>query len=57
MKKARSAPALAAERSKLAACELQVVLAGQPLRTLRSKHRAAFEILTERGDHGIAVVA
>ena len=43
--------------SKLAACELQVVLPGEPLRTLRSRHRAAFEILTERNDHGIAVVA
>ena len=43
--------------SKLAACELRVVLPGEPERTLRSKHRAAFEILTERSDHGIAVVA
>jgi hypothetical protein len=43
--------------SKLAACELQVVLRGQPARMLRSRHRAAFEILTERSDHGIAVVA
>jgi hypothetical protein len=43
--------------SKLAACELRVELPGQPLRTLRSKHRAAFEILTERMNHGIAVVA
>lgn len=43
--------------SKLAACELRVELPGQPVRTLRSKHRAAFEILTERTDHGIAVVA
>ena len=43
--------------SKLAACELQVALPGEPVRTLRSRHRAAFEILTERSDHGIAVVA
>ncbi|MCE9658777.1 MAG: hypothetical protein K8R60_09480 [Burkholderiales bacterium] len=43
--------------SKLASCELRVALPGEPERTLRSKHRAAFEILTERSDHGIAVVA
>ncbi|HZJ70838.1 MAG TPA: hypothetical protein VFF36_07900, partial [Planctomycetota bacterium] len=43
--------------SKLAACELQVALPGQPVRTLRSRHRAAFEILTDRTDHGVAVVA
>ncbi|MEP7303627.1 MAG: hypothetical protein ABI699_19085 [Caldimonas sp.] len=43
--------------SKLAACELHITLPGEPPRTLRSRHRAAFEILTERADHGIAVVA
>ena len=30
---------------------------GQPPRTLVTKHRAAFEILMEDGDHGVTVVA
>ncbi|MGZ5203567.1 MAG: hypothetical protein ACXWCV_03135 [Caldimonas sp.] len=41
--------------TKLASCELKVEEAGKPLRTLSSRHRAAFEILTDRNDHGIAV--
>ena len=43
--------------SKLAACELEVKLPGKPARTLRSRQRAAFEVLTDRDDHGVAVVA
>ena len=43
--------------TKLAACELTLVQAGQAPRTFTTKHRAAFEILTERRDHGIPIVA
>lgn len=43
--------------TKLAACELIVEQAGQPPRTLTAKHRAAFEILTERRDHGVPILA
>jgi hypothetical protein len=43
--------------TKLAACELSVTDAGQPPRTFTTKHRAAFEILTERRDHGVGIVA
>jgi len=43
--------------TKLAACELTLERPGRPPRTLTTKHRAAFEILTDRGDHGAAVVA
>jgi hypothetical protein len=39
--------------SKLAACVLTVERPGRPPRTLTSRHRAAFEILTDRRDHGI----
>jgi hypothetical protein len=42
--------------TKLAACELTVTNAGQPPRTFTTKHRAAFEILTDRKDHGVAIV-
>jgi hypothetical protein len=42
--------------TKLAGCELTLVRAGLPPRTFTTKHRAAFEILTERQDHGIPVV-
>ena len=43
--------------SKLASCELVLEEKGRPQRTFRSRHRAAFEILTDRQDHGVAVVA
>ena len=43
--------------TKLASCELIVEQAGQPQRTLISQCRAAFEVLTERQDHGIPIVA
>jgi hypothetical protein len=40
--------------SKLAACVVNVDRAGKPTRTLRTRHSAAFEILTDRTDHGLA---
>jgi len=43
--------------TKLAACELIVERVGQPPLTLATKHRAAFEILTDRKDHGVAIAA
>jgi hypothetical protein len=43
--------------TKLAACELTVEEVGRPPRMLSTKHRAAFEILSERPDHGVPVVA
>lgn len=43
--------------TKLASCELILEQTGQPQRTLISQNRAAFEILTERQDHGIPIVA
>lgn len=43
--------------SKLASCELLVEEPGRPERRLVSRQRAAFEILTDRKDHGIPVVA
>jgi hypothetical protein len=43
--------------TKLAACELTLERVGRPPRTFTTQHRAAFEILTERQDHGIPVVA
>jgi hypothetical protein len=43
--------------TKLSSCELAVHQIGQPLRTLRSEHRAAFEILTDDKTHGVPVVA
>lgn len=39
--------------TKLAACELTVERDGQPQRQLTSRHRAAFEILTDRHDHNL----
>jgi len=42
--------------SKLAACTLTIEQAGKPARTLRSRQRAAFEILTDRSDHGLNFV-
>ncbi|HZW11835.1 MAG TPA: hypothetical protein VFF81_01410 [Noviherbaspirillum sp.] len=43
--------------TKLARCDVTLALPGQAPRTLSTAHRAAFEILTERQDHGIAIVA
>ena len=43
--------------TKLAACELTVERTGQAPRTLTTSHRAAFEILTDRQDHGVLIAA
>lgn len=43
--------------TKLASAEITVERPGQTARTLKTAHRAAFEILTDRADHGVAVVA
>lgn len=43
--------------TKLASAEITVERRGQPARTLTTMHRAAFEILTDRADHGVAIVA
>ncbi|WP_187363420.1 hypothetical protein [Massilia frigida] len=43
--------------SKLASCTLTVTLRGQPPRTFVSRHGAAFEILTDRTNHGVAILA
>jgi len=43
--------------SKLAACELTLDVAGRATRTFATSHRAAFEILTGRADHGLAIAA
>ena len=42
--------------TKLAGAEVTVERRGQPARTLKTMHRAAFEILTDRQDHGVAVI-
>lgn len=43
--------------TKLAACEVQVARMGQAVRTLSTRHRAAFEILTDDTSHGVRIVA
>ncbi len=43
--------------TKLAACTVYLSERGCPTRTLTTQHRAAFEILTDRQDHGIALSA
>ncbi|MDH5490771.1 MAG: hypothetical protein OEY14_02235 [Myxococcales bacterium] len=43
--------------SKLASCELELLRRGLAPTQLRTKHRAAFEILTERSDHGVPILA
>ncbi|RZI43378.1 hypothetical protein EGT07_10950 [Herbaspirillum sp. HC18] len=43
--------------TKLASCELMLEVPGQPARRFTTRHRAAFEILTERNDHGVPVAA
>jgi len=40
---------------KLASAEIVVERPGQPTRTLVTSHRAAFEILTDRRDHGVPI--
>ena len=42
--------------TKLASAEIMVEKRGCPLRTLTTNHRAAFEILTDRSDHGVPIV-
>jgi hypothetical protein len=42
--------------SKLASAEITVQRQGRPTRTLVTKHRAAFEIITDRRDHGVPIV-
>jgi len=39
--------------SKLASCQLRLEQDGSEPRTWTTSHRAAFEILTDRGDHGV----
>jgi len=39
----------------LASAEIVVERPGQPTRTLVTSHRAAFEILTDRRDHGVPI--
>ena len=43
--------------TKLASAEITIKRPGHPPRTLVTKHRAAFEILTDRADHGVPIVA
>ena len=43
--------------SKLASCTLSVTLRGEPPRRFSSRHGAAFEILTDHNDHGVAILA
>jgi len=42
--------------TKLASAEITVQRRGRPSRTLITRHRAAFEILTDRADHGVPIV-
>lgn len=42
--------------SKIAECELELTESGRGVETLRSKSRAAFEILTDAADHGMTPV-
>jgi len=41
--------------TKLASCELSLQRQGRAPETFVTRHRAAFEILTDRNDHGVAV--
>ncbi|WP_229476973.1 hypothetical protein [Massilia rubra] len=43
--------------SKLASCSMTVTLRDEPPRRYSSRHGAAFEILTDRTDHGVAILA
>ena len=42
--------------TKIASAEFTLYRTGQPPRTLSTLHRAAFEIVTDRIDHGVPVV-
>ncbi|MCC6217699.1 MAG: hypothetical protein IT376_22765 [Polyangiaceae bacterium] len=42
--------------SKIARCDLTVRVGGGAARTLTTAHRAAFEILTDSGDHGVPLL-
>lgn len=42
--------------TKLASAEITIQRRGRPSRTLVTKHRAAFEMLTDRADHGVPIV-
>lgn len=42
--------------TKLAACEVTLSTPTHPMQTFTTRNRAAFEILTDRSDHGIEVV-
>ena len=41
--------------SKIASCEVTLDVPGRTSRTLVAVNRAAFEILTDRHDHGVPV--
>ena len=43
--------------TKLAACTLTLERRGAPALRLHTRHRAAFEILTDRSDHGVPIAA
>jgi hypothetical protein len=43
--------------TKLASAEITVHRRGRPTRTLVTRYRAAFEILTDKVDHGVPIVA
>lgn len=43
--------------TKIARCQLEVCLPGEAPLTLRTRNRAAFEILTDRSDHGVTIAA
>ncbi len=43
--------------TKLAACDLTIEQGGQPARSYSTRNRAAFEILTDRQDHGVPMLA
>ena len=42
--------------SKIARCDLTLRRRGEPPRTLSTRHRAAFEILTQATDHGVPIL-
>lgn len=43
--------------SKIASAEITVTPAGGAPRVLKTTHRAAFEILTDRVDHGVPIAS
>jgi len=42
--------------SKIASCELVISEKGQPVKVFQTKHRAAFEVLTDDKHHGVKVL-